>query len=65
MSDIRVGVIGATGAVGREMLSLIQERRFPAREVRVFASERSAGTTIPFAGGDLIVEVPSVTTTAR
>ncbi|MEE2711199.1 MAG: aspartate-semialdehyde dehydrogenase [Planctomycetota bacterium] len=59
MSDIRVGVIGATGAVGREMLSLIQERRFPAREVRVFASERSAGTTIPFAGGDLIVEVPS------
>ena len=59
MSGVRVGVIGATGAVGRELLALIGERQFPAREVRAFASERSAGTTVSFADEELDVEVVS------
>jgi aspartate-semialdehyde dehydrogenase len=42
----RVAVVGATGAVGRTMLALLQERSFPAGEIVLFASERSAGTEI-------------------
>ncbi len=44
MSDgVRVAVVGATGAVGRTMLSVLSARAFPAREIVPFASERSAG----------------------
>jgi aspartate-semialdehyde dehydrogenase len=43
---VRVAVVGATGAVGTTMLSLLRERRFPAREVVPFASARSAGRTM-------------------
>ncbi|HEX4754052.1 MAG TPA: aspartate-semialdehyde dehydrogenase, partial [Solirubrobacterales bacterium] len=39
----RVGVMGATGAVGTTILALLHERGFPAREVVAYASERSAG----------------------
>jgi aspartate-semialdehyde dehydrogenase len=39
----RVGLVGATGAVGREALRILEERRFPAVEIRLFASARSAG----------------------
>ncbi len=42
----RVAVVGATGAVGRTMLSLLRERAFPADEIVLFASARSAGTEI-------------------
>jgi aspartate-semialdehyde dehydrogenase len=42
----RVAVVGATGAVGRTMLSLLRERAFPAEEIVLFASARSAGTEI-------------------
>jgi aspartate-semialdehyde dehydrogenase len=42
----RVAVVGATGAVGRTMLALLQERAFPADEIVLFASHRSAGTEI-------------------
>jgi aspartate-semialdehyde dehydrogenase len=49
----RVGVVGATGAVGSTLLEVLAEREFPASEVRAFASERSAGKRVPFAGGDL------------
>jgi len=52
---IVVAVAGATGAVGREMLSILEERDFPAKEVIALASSRSAGTTVPFKGADLIV----------
>ncbi|MCG8530158.1 MAG: aspartate-semialdehyde dehydrogenase [Desulfovibrionales bacterium] len=51
-----VAVVGATGAVGREMLSVLEGRDFPATEVIALASARSAGTTVPFAGGDLTVK---------
>lgn len=46
----RVAVIGATGNVGRELLSILEERNFPADEVFALASERSAGQKIEFAG---------------
>ncbi|SHJ57134.1 aspartate-semialdehyde dehydrogenase [Halodesulfovibrio aestuarii] len=51
-----VAVVGATGAVGREMLSVLEGRNFPATEVIALASARSAGTTVPFAGGELTVK---------
>ena len=46
----RVGVVGATGAVGSTILEVLAERQFPAREVVAYASERSAGREIPFNG---------------
>jgi aspartate-semialdehyde dehydrogenase len=49
----RVGVLGATGAVGSTMLEVLAERRFPAAEVVPFASERSAGRKVSFDGGEL------------
>jgi aspartate-semialdehyde dehydrogenase len=54
--DLVVAVCGATGAVGREMLKTLEQRDFPATTVRAFASSRSAGTTVPFKGGELVVE---------
>jgi aspartate-semialdehyde dehydrogenase len=51
----RVAVVGATGAVGPEVLSILAERSFPASEVVPFASARSAGTRVPFAGEELEV----------
>ena len=50
-----VAVVGATGAVGREMLETLEAREFPAAEVIALASERSAGNKLPFAGGELTV----------
>ncbi len=50
-----VAVAGATGAVGREMLKILHERNFPAREVRPLASSRSAGSTLPFGDHELRV----------
>jgi aspartate-semialdehyde dehydrogenase len=46
MSGSRVAVVGATGAVGRTMLELLRERSFPADEIVLFASARSAGAEI-------------------
>ena len=46
----RVAVVGATGAVGREMLKTLAERRFPVDEVAALASGRSTGSEISFAG---------------
>jgi aspartate-semialdehyde dehydrogenase len=52
---LRVAVVGATGAVGATMLSVMDERRFPAAEVVPFASERSAGRQIGYGGRQLEV----------
>jgi aspartate-semialdehyde dehydrogenase len=49
----RVGILGATGAVGSTMLEILAERGFPAREVVPFTSSRSAGTRVAFAGEEL------------
>jgi len=44
-----VAVVGATGLVGRKMTQVLEERRFPVGELRLLASARSAGKTVPFA----------------
>jgi len=49
----RIGVVGATGAVGSTMLDVLAERGFPATEVVPFASERSAGRRLTFNGSEL------------
>lgn len=56
---MKIGILGATGAVGRQMLECIEERQLPVEELRVFASERSKGKKLPFAGQELILEVVS------
>ncbi len=58
-AGIRVAVLGATGAVGRELIQLLEERAFPLKELKLLASPRSAGQTIPFRGESLAVEVVS------
>ncbi|MEN9216683.1 MAG: aspartate-semialdehyde dehydrogenase [Gloeomargarita sp. HHBFW_bins_162] len=50
MASYRVGVLGATGAVGTEMLHLLAERHFPVGELRLLASPRSAGQSLAFQG---------------
>ena len=57
-AEKRVGVLGATGAVGSTILEILVERRFPASEVVAFASERSAGREVPFGEGTLTCVVP-------
>ena len=52
----RVAVVGATGAVGREMLRMLWERKFPASSVRALASSRSAGQKLPYGDGEIVVE---------
>ncbi|MEV7429755.1 MULTISPECIES: aspartate-semialdehyde dehydrogenase [unclassified Nocardioides] len=51
-----IGIVGATGQVGVAMRQILEERGFPADEVRFFASARSAGTVLPFAGREVTVE---------
>jgi len=53
MSGYRVGVLGATGAVGSTVLDVLAERSFPISELVPLASERSAGKRLPFAGGEV------------
>ncbi|HAE29061.1 MULTISPECIES: aspartate-semialdehyde dehydrogenase [Hyphomonas] len=55
-SPPRVGVVGATGLVGSLMRTLLEERDFPLASLRLFASARSAGKTVPFRGTDIVVE---------
>lgn len=50
-------MVGATGAVGREMISVLEERRFPVEKLRLLASAKSAGEKLPYQGKDLPVEV--------
>merc|ERR1719218_202531 len=61
-SDARIGcigIVGSSGAVGQEMLKVIQDRKFPADKVRLFAN-RAAGTTVKTTSGDVVVEKFSV-----
>ena len=56
MSKPTVAVVGATGQVGTVMLRLLEERDFPIGKLRLFASARSAGSTLKFRGEDVVVE---------
>jgi aspartate-semialdehyde dehydrogenase len=55
-TGLRVGVVGATGQVGSVMRRLLDQRGFPVAQIRYFASSRSAGTTLPWRGADIVVE---------
>ncbi len=59
MKQFQVGILGATGAVGREMMKILEERNFPVAALRPIASERSAGTKLPFHGGEVEVVAAS------
>ena len=56
MKRYNVAVLGATGAVGREMLTILEERDFPVAELRLLASSRSVGSTIEFKGKPVVVQ---------
>ena len=55
-SGLAVAVVGATGAAGSTTLRILEERKFPVRALRCFASERSVGKTVTFAGEAIRVE---------
>ncbi|MBE6137761.1 MAG: aspartate-semialdehyde dehydrogenase [Erysipelotrichaceae bacterium] len=57
MKKFNVGILGATGAVGREMLNILEERKFPINELRLLASPRSVGTKVPFNGEDVEIQL--------
>ena len=59
MKQFRVGILGATGAVGREMMKILEERDFPVAELRPIASARSVGTMLPLRGGQVQVVAAS------
>ena len=56
MKNLNIGVVGATGIVGETFLSLLAERKFPTAEIRLFASDSSAGKTIDFAGCNITLQ---------
>lgn len=51
-----VAIVGATGAVGQELLSILAERKFPMKSLKLLASKRSAGKSVHFMGKDLVIE---------
>ena len=55
MKQYKVAVLGATGAVGREMIKILEERNFPVSELIPLASARSAGSTMTFRGQEITV----------
>ncbi|MEU5159515.1 aspartate-semialdehyde dehydrogenase [Streptomyces sp. NPDC020875] len=57
---MRVGIVGATGQVGTVMRRILAERKFPVDELRLFASARSAGSTISWEGREITVEDAAV-----
>ena len=56
MKEYKVAVLGATGAVGREMIKILEERNFPISELLPLASEKSAGTRIVFRKTETVVK---------
>ena len=54
---VDIGVIGATGLVGQEMLRILEQRAFPVGRLRGYASLRSEGRQLPFAGGEITCEI--------
>jgi len=60
MAEYKIGVIGATGAVGIEVVKALKDRNFPVSELHLFASERSAGKKLDTPFGEIEVELFSV-----
>lgn len=56
MKEVNVAVVGATGAVGNEMVKILEERRFPINELKLFASKRSLGERMSFNGEEIAIE---------
>ncbi|HUU51126.1 MAG TPA: aspartate-semialdehyde dehydrogenase [Nitrospinota bacterium] len=54
--EYNVAVVGATGVVGNEMISILEERKFPVKNLRLLASERSEGKSLEFKGQKFIVK---------
>ena len=57
MKKVKVAILGATGAVGREMMKILEERNFPVEELHLLASPRSVGQKVAFRGQELTVEL--------
>ena len=56
MKELTIAVVGATGAVGQEILKVMEERKIPYKELRLLASARSAGTQVEYQGKTYTVQ---------
>ena len=56
MKQYTVAILGATGAVGTQMIQCLEEQNFPVGELRLLASARSAGKKVAFAGGEVTIQ---------
>lgn len=56
MKTVKVGILGATGAVGQEMMKILDERKFPVSELHLLASKRSAGKVVTWKGESITIE---------
>ena len=61
MREYKVGILGATGAVGKEMMKILIERDFPISELHLYASERSAGKVVEWNGKPIQIELADET----
>jgi len=58
--NLSVGIVGATGAVGKEIVGCLETREFPVETLRIFGSERSAGSKVETKFGEVTVELFNV-----
>ena len=56
MKAVKIGILGATGAVGQEMRKVLEEYEIPVSELRLLASARSAGESVKFQGKDVVIQ---------
>lgn len=56
MKQYKVAILGASGAVGKEMMKILEERKFPVSELHLLASARSAGKVVQWRGQDIVIE---------
>ena len=56
MKQYRVAILGASGAVGQEMMKILAERKFPVGELHLLASARSAGKVVSWQGQNIALE---------
>ena len=56
MKQYKVAILGASGAVGQEMMKILAERRFPVGELHLLASKRSAGRVVEWCGKEIVIE---------